>query len=326
MTGQDRNTDGTDFLDFPGAKRLVAAGKVAPPSADAVAAALAAVRSAAADRAEEEGPAVELEREPMATVVPVRTWRRHLPALVSAAAVVTIALGVAFQPSQGSETTQVSPAAERTGTAPYWKVRTFQWNRSVEKSPRPDESHETVWLSRSGSREQRGDGPVRDYSLQDMGGTFYMVCGKPVFWDELRKLPTDPEALRDRLVGKATGESAAEGLFSGIEDLLTRSPAEPRLRAALFEVLTRIPGVRVTERVKDSTGRAGTAVELDTGTWRRQLIVDTGALHVLEAVDTARNDGLSWGTQKLRAGDVLHRTTYLSVGPAWEAPKPVPRT
>ncbi|MEV4872456.1 hypothetical protein [Streptomyces syringium] len=135
-----------------------------------------------------------------------------------------------------------------------------------------------------------------------------------------------PGALRNRLVGKATGESAAEGLFSGIEDLLTRSPAEPRLRAALFKVLTRIPGARVTERVKDSTGRAGTAVELDAGTWRRQLIVDTGSLHLLEAVDTARNDALKWGTQKLRAGDLLHRTTNPSVGPAWEASKPLPRT
>ncbi len=103
------------------------------------------------------------------------------------------------------------------------------------------------------------------------------------------------------------------------------SPAEPRLRAALFEVLKRIPGARVTEHVKDSTGREGAAVDLDAGTWRKRLIIDTGTFHTLEAVDTARNDGLKWGKRELRAGDLLMRTTYLSVGPAWEAPKPVPR-
>ncbi|GHG79185.1 hypothetical protein GCM10018779_59860 [Streptomyces griseocarneus] len=308
-----------------------AAGKVAPPSADVVAAALAAVRSAAAGQADGEGPALELEREPLAEVVPVRTWRRRLPVLVSAAAVVAVALGVALQPwSDSGNGHGSSPAAERTavqertGTAPYWKVRTFQWNRSSEKDRR-DESYETVWLSRNDKRGQFGDGPVREYSEAGMAGTAFWIGRNPIMWDELEKLPTDPDALRARLLGKATGESAEEGLFSGIEDLLARSPAEPRLRAALFKVLTGIPGARVTEQVKDSTGRPGTAVDLDADTWRLRLIIDTGTFHALEMVTTARNDGLSWGTQKLRAGDPLLRTTYLSVGPAWEAPNPSPR-
>ncbi|MBB5935448.1 hypothetical protein [Streptomyces zagrosensis] len=326
MTGQDRNTNSADFLDFPGAGRLRAAGKVAPPSADAVATALAAVRSAAS-QAREDGPAVELEREPVAAIVPVRTWRRHLPVLVSAAAVVAIALGIAFQPWSGSENVQGSPAAEeRAGTAPYWKVRTLQWNRSIDKTKRPDETYETVWVSRSGTRGKPGNHPVQDYSQKDMGGTAYVIGDHPVMWDDLKKLPTEPVALRARLVGKTTGESAAEGLFDGVEELLTRSPAEPRLRAALFKVLTGIPGARVTERVKDSTGRAGTAVELDADTWRRQLIVDTRAFHVLESRDTARNDGLPWGNWQLRAGDLLHRTTYLSMGPVWTAPELDPLT
>ncbi|MBB5119481.1 hypothetical protein AF335_28760 [Streptomyces eurocidicus] len=324
MTGQQDMND-RDLLDFPGARRLKAAGKVAPPSADAVAAALAAVRAAAAGQTEEAGPAVEweLEREPVAAVVPVRTWRRRLPVLVSAAAVAAIALGVAFQPWSGSGDAQVSPAAgpaaasERTGAAPYWKVRIHHWGRSTEGR---DESYETVWLGRSGTRGQFGDGPVREYTPVEMAGTAYVINRNPIMWDELKKLPTDPAALRARLVGKATGEEAEEGLFDGVEELLARSPAEPELRAALFEVLTGIPGVRVTERVKDSTGRAGTAVDMDAGTWHRRLIIDTGAFHTLESVDTARNDGLKWGTQELRAGDLLHRTTYLSVGPVREAP------
>ncbi|KJY42175.1 hypothetical protein VR41_08900 [Streptomyces sp. NRRL B-1568] len=329
MTGQQDMND-RNLLDFPGARRLRAAGKVAPPSADAVAAALAAVRSAAG-RAEEDGPAVELAWEPVAAVVPMPTWRRRLPVLASVAAVVAVALGVASQPWSDSGAVQgSSPAAQRTvreqtGTAPYWKVRTSEWSRSSKGARQSDGAYKTEWLSRSDTRGQSGDGPVQYYSM-DTAGTAYRICGEPVLWDELEKLPTDPEALRDRLAGKATGESAAEGLFNGIEELLARSPAEPQLRAALFKVLSGIPGARVTERVKDSNGRAGTAVDLDADTWRLRLIIDTGAFHVLESVTTARNDGLKWGTEKLRAGDLLLRTTYLSIGPAWEAPKPSPRT
>lgn len=330
MTGQQDMND-KDFLDFPGARRLKAAGKVAPPSADAVAAALAAVRSAAGREEKAEGTAVELEWEPAAAVVPVRTWRRRLPVLASAAAVAAVVLGVALQPWQDSADTRgSSPAAstmprEQTGTAPYWKVRTSEWSRGSEGTQRPDGAYKTEWLSRSDTRGQSGDGPVQLYSV-DIAGTAYKICGKPVLWDGLGKLPTDPDALRDLLVGEATGEEAAEGLFNGIEELLARSPAEPRLRAALFKVLTGIPGARVTERVQDSTGRAGTAVDLDVDTWRERLIIDPGTFHVLEAANTARDDGLKWGTQRLRAGDLLMRTTYLSVGPAWDAPKPDPRT
>ncbi|MEX2982276.1 CU044_5270 family protein [Streptomyces sp. C36] len=326
MTGQQDMND-RDLLDFPGARRLKAAGKVAPPSADAVAAALAAVRQAAAGQADGNGggPAIELEREPVVAVIPMRTWRRRLPVLASVAAVVAVALGVASQPWSGSENGHgSSPAAERTGEAPYWKVRTFQWNRSSEKDRR-DESYETVWLSRNDKRGQFGDGPVREHSEPGIAGTAFWIDRNPIMWDELKKLPTDPAALRARLLGKATGESAEEGLFNGIEELLARSPAEPRLRAALFKVLTGIPGARVTEQVKDSTGRPGTAVDLDADTWRLRLIIDTGTFHTLEAATTARNDDLKWGTQKLRAGDLLLRTTYLSVGPAWEAPTPSPR-
>ncbi|WP_217196565.1 hypothetical protein [Streptomyces buecherae] len=343
MTGQDTHTDDGALLDFPGAGRLRAAGRVAPPSADVVAAALAAVRSAAdptagaeqatgagqaevahqadgASRVEALDPLIGLEREPAAEIVPARTWRRRLPVLVSAAAVAAIALGATFQPWSDSNGERVSPAAERTGTAPYWEVRTLQWNRTLDRDDRPDESHETIWVSRSGTRGKPSNGLVQDYTREDMGGTVWVICGKPVGWDELRKLPTDPAALRSRLVGKATGDSVPEELFDGMEDLLARSPAEPKLRAALFEVLTGIPGARVTEGVKDSTGRAGTVVELDADTWRRQLIVDTKTFHVLEAVNRARNDGLAWGSEKLRSGDVIHRTTYLSVGPAWQQP------
>ncbi|KNB51762.1 hypothetical protein [Streptomyces caatingaensis] len=330
MTGQqDRNDE--DVLAFPGARRLRAAGEVAPPSADVVAAALAAVRRAAAGPEEDADGGVELVREPAAAAVPVRKWRRRLPVLVSAAAVVAVALGVTVQPWSGSGGGHGSPAAGRTAVrervepAPYWKVRTVTWSWAVGKGEGPRKTYETLWFGRDKALQQMGDGTVLetgDFSTETRQMA-YDVPGKPVTWDDVGKLPTDPAALRKRLVGSAGGDTAEEGLFNGIAALLARSPAEPPVRAALFEVLTRIPGVRVTERVKDSTGRAGTAVEMDLkgDDWRRRLVVDPGTFHVLETSDTAWR-ARPWGAGRIRAGDPGERVTYLSTGPARTVPPP----
>ncbi|MBH1934923.1 hypothetical protein I5Q34_11665 [Streptomyces sp. AV19] len=327
MTGNEM-----DALDFPGADRLRAAGRVAPPSPDVVAAALAAVRSAAGGPREDAVEEVELEREPVAAVVPVRTWRRRLPVLVSAAAVVVVALGVAFQPwadsggVQGSPATERTAVRERTGPAPYWKVRTMTWQPASETGKGPQKSYRTLWFGRNKALVQEDDGTVvetGDFSSETQQMA-YDLPGKSLDWDDVGKLPTDPVALRSLLAGNDTGEFARDGLFDGIAELLARSPAEPPVRAALFKILTRIPGVRVTEGAKDSTGRAGTAVELDTAfDWRSRLVVDTRTFHMLETSNAARGSR-EWAGVRLRAGDVAERTTYLSTGPAWEVPKPSP--
>ncbi|GAA2931288.1 hypothetical protein GCM10020221_28850 [Streptomyces thioluteus] len=326
MTGNEK-----DALDFPGADRLRAAGRVAPPSPDVIAAALAAVRQAAAGPGEENAvESVELEREPVAEIVPVRKWRRRMPVLVSAAAVVAVALGVAFQPwsdsggVQGSPATQRTAVRERAGTAPYWKVRTFHYERAFHEGKAANNYEQTEWLSRGGQRIRTGpDGPVRELPISEP--MTFKVCEQLFTWDELGKLPTDPAALRSRLVGKATGADARQGLFNGIEELLAGSPAGLPLRKALFKVLTDVPGVRVTAGVKsDMTARVGTAVEIEWDGWRRRVIVETDTFHVVESRDTARGNSQIWGTVKLRDGEVATQTSYIEIAPAWEAPKPSP--
>ncbi|MDX3850185.1 hypothetical protein [Streptomyces sp. AK02-01A] len=310
MTGTRH--DRAALLDFDGADRLRAAAETAPPSPAAVGAALAAVRAAAA---REDGVVVVAHR-------PVHRTRRFL---VSAATVAAVAVGAAVYPTLGfggrAPTTAdaasflhevADSAADRPASqAPYWKVTAssaipFTGKRTVSR---------VSWLSRTGMVTRTGDGPAFDFPA-GKGKDALMswdVVGKAVTWDDLRTLPTDPAALQARLLGGATGPVAQDALFNGIDALLSRAPAGPRLRAALYEVLAGIPGVRLAGEVKDSTGRDGTAVELDNGDRRSRLVISPATTQLLETEVLVR------GGEK--DGDLVSRTTYLSAEPAWDAPR-----
>ncbi|WP_328671060.1 hypothetical protein [Streptomyces sp. NBC_00328] len=66
-------------------------------------------------------------------------------------------------------------------------------------------------------------------------------------------------------------------LFNGIDALPSRAPSSPELRAALYEVLAGIPGIRLRGPAKDAAGRTGTAVELDGDDRRGRLVIAPGA-------------------------------------------------
>ena len=111
--------------------------------------------------------------------------------------------------------------------------------------------------------------------------------------DRLR-LPSDPDALYERLYERARGHSEGtyRQMFTLVGDAL-RDPAAttPRQRAALYEVAARIPGVELVGSVRDRSGRDGIAVAMRNepdGT-RDTLIFDpqTGALLGEEKVGLA---------------------------------------
>ncbi|MFD6725488.1 CU044_5270 family protein [Streptomyces sp. NPDC060131] len=334
-----------DVLDFPGADRLRAAADVAPPSPEAVGAALTAIRAAAANSG---------------TVVPLaaRPPRRVRRILVSAAAVAAIAAGVAVYPVIGvgssppaAEANAVgflhsmadTAGAESVSNAPYWKVE----RRTSVTSPVPGRVYPTEtateWLGRdSWLSAPSGSGEVMEFqglangwtssdsvlrhtghrvaqpgrheqtSWRVGGFSSRPVIGEFITWDELKALPTEPEALRAELLGDAAGPEAEQDLFNGIDALLSNAPAGPRLRAALYEVLAGIPDVRLAGDVKDSAGRDGTAVELTRGHGSSRLIIDPRTARLLEATSVLR------AGPKGDAGKV--RRTYLSAGPAENAP------
>jgi hypothetical protein len=98
---------------------------------------------------------------------------------------------------------------------------------------------------------------------------------------DLQSLPTDPEALfesiRDRAEGTGVGDVGAEMLVI-VGDLLRETVAPPELRAALYEVAARIPGIELVGQVTDPAGRRGVAVAVESdysgALTRQELIFD----------------------------------------------------
>jgi hypothetical protein len=91
---------------------------------------------------------------------------------------------------------------------------------------------------------------------------------------EVLALPSDPQALRERLEGRDIVVTAAAGQLLG-------SALTPRaVKSALFAVLRRLPGARLAGAETDPTGRTGVGVEFDDAAWKTLFLFDrdTGAL------------------------------------------------
>ncbi|MFE4703297.1 hypothetical protein ACFRIC_40150 [Streptomyces sp. NPDC056738] len=310
MTHEEQDTY---VLDFPGATALKNAGRTEPPDPAVLTAAHALLRQAMAADTEHAVPATPAT----AIVVTPRFGRRRL--LACAAAVAAVAAGVAILPvvDVGSEPAASVSAADlfnsmadraASGTqrnTPYWKTTVKTW---VEG----DRTHtDEYYLSRNALviKTQNGRTVAKK---GPRGGTSWSVGNRQVSWDNLDKLPTRPDALRRLLSAGAQGASAAEQTVRQSGELLTNSPASPRLRAALYRVLADTPGAEVTERVKDGAGRIGTEISWK---WSKNFahsphdpkwIVRPSDGQLLEIYHVRDDD----------AAHVTERDTYLYVGPA----------
>ncbi|WP_326724506.1 MULTISPECIES: CU044_5270 family protein [unclassified Streptomyces] len=301
-----------DVLDFPGAETLEAAGRVDPPSPSAVAAARAAVREAVA--------------RDTAAVPRQRRGRVRRRSAVAALAVAAVTAAVLVYPTLsvdgGSPAASANAAAflqhvadtaagesKPATDAPYWKVRA----RYTHPRAKPD--IQTSWFSRTAVILEQGPGRRDSGACRDgfcyfpePRGMVWTIGKTKLTWDELGKLPTDPAALKARLLGDSAGNTATTGnLYNSIVQLLATAPSSPQLRAALFEILAGMDGVRLVGPAKDSAGRQGTAVEWQGPELYHRLIVDPDTSDVLEHQQKGSATGGAW-----------LGTTYLSVGPAWK--------
>ena len=99
-------------------------------------------------------------------------------------------------------------------------------------------------------------------------------------YGQLQKLPADPDRLA-RLVrrqavpsSQASDPSSANPLpyeeFQVVGDIMRASPLRPRVRAAFYTILSRLPGVELVGRVRDPLGREGSR-------WRSRVVRGTSA-------------------------------------------------
>ncbi|MET8004503.1 hypothetical protein [Nonomuraea glycinis] len=116
-------------------------------------------------------------------------------------------------------------------------------------------------------------------------------------YDEVQRLPSDPGRLKDWLTkaGQVSRENDIPGwLRYTLPELLHDVPAPKEVRAAAYQALLTLPGIRAGGDAKDALGRSGAAVLIDTGqkdSAKIRLIVDTGRMVLLSRDQTVRFDG-----------------------------------
>jgi hypothetical protein len=89
----------------------------------------------------------------------------------------------------------------------------------------------------------------------------------------------------------------AVAVFNRVGELLSRSDAPPALRAALYRVASRLPGVELIGETTDPEGRAGVAVGMtyeESGSAVRVLMVFEPDTSVLLAQERILLEPASW--------------------------------
>lgn len=169
-----------------------------------------------------------------------------------------------------------------------------------------------VWIE--GSEEQaREDGTSIDpldsgVTLQAKApcGNFYGPgpCPRPGSWQDptpafLAELPRDPAQLYARLQADAPDNSRGPAeLLVYAADALRTGLVPADLRAALYQTLTRLDGIELTDRAANLDGRIGTSIGIDDGQFRQDIIIDptTGLFIGEREVLTDDLDGAPEGT------------------------------
>jgi hypothetical protein len=167
----------------------------------------------------------------------------------------------------------------------------------------PDQRTEEIWAGTDHSGRLRatfrtqipgtGPGEPEVHTSSTMHPAGFLA------YDDLSGLPTDPEALEQRIVDGKIPETLPSvqttfgvlydnpaTTFDVARDLLnSQRYAPPQVRKALYEVIARQPGVELLGEVTDPVGRPGTAVAVTTEGIRRELIFDPGTSALLAQRD-----------------------------------------
>lgn len=130
-------------------------------------------------------------------------------------------------------------------------------------------------------------------------------------YGEMLALPTDAGALtkRVRKAAGTAGPSPREEMFTIVGDVLRESPAPPALRAALYRVTARIPGIELVGQTRDGLGRPALAVALTAQGTRHELLFDPRTSRLLEERDVVVSDPPG-SKLHLKPGFVEGETTY----------------
>jgi hypothetical protein len=128
--------------------------------------------------------------------------------------------------------------------------------------PRPGQFYYSKWTSKGGATEESWlsvDGSAPALVRRDGGEPVPQPCPKACRPAYDPALPTDTDAMLAYLRKVTSGDNLI-GLAKFAAAMMRNNYLRPPVRAALFQALGKIEGVRVEAGVTDAAGRAGVGV------------------------------------------------------------------
>jgi hypothetical protein len=218
--------------------------------------------------------------------------------------------------------------------AVWWRYAGFGTHPYVVRSIQED------WLSRAGEGRSRyhvvslsGAGVSRrlpltrsqDMQLRRTQLRPFILSSVPeilVSYDQLRRLPTDPARLSaalDRIAARYhvnrlfPQHDIRTAIRFEMLRQLAEAPTSASLRAALYRVLARTPGLHLLGRTRDSAGRYGMGVAANVGPVDLELILDPRTGELLQTSRTLLHRSSEFADGKQPPG-LVNRATYLATG------------
>ncbi|GAA2168877.1 CU044_5270 family protein [Actinomadura napierensis] len=204
-------------------------------------------------------------------------------AALAAAVAITVAQVVAPE-GHGAGTIAAAEvlrdAAATARSAPPIRTGAYSYTRELVVHPGVDDRQcKETWLRRDGSVVASGTGAEPPGGRCDPKDPAHWAPTLEPGHDDrrphadVRTLPTDPSALRERLYSDAAHGRGQNRDNTGPRDQLVferigrllRMTIPPELRAALFQTLATIPGVDAVRGEKDALGRPGIALARSFG-------------------------------------------------------------
>jgi hypothetical protein len=216
------------------------------------------------------------------------------------------------------------PAAAVPGPGHYLYVETIEGQRNSGTASRPDTSGicvqtVQVWAAPDGSGREVASapaGPCSDGVIPSQTFPKGQEIDLTVY-PRAADLPTGPAALEQFIARHFNGgheDAAAAFEFAGT---FLQSGASPRVRAALYRMIQRLPGIELLGPMTDRLGRHGIGVGLTGHGVRNVLIFDPATSAVLEREGVAVEPSqihVPPGAPQFVAGELINYTVYKASG------------
>ncbi|MDX3105631.1 hypothetical protein [Nonomuraea angiospora] len=147
--------------------------------------------------------------------------------------------------------------------------------------------------------------PAKGHVTPVRGDNTFFLAGQRLTYDEVQRLPANPDALKSWLaqaarVSGAPASAVDRNVTSALPSLLHDLPAPKEVRAAAYQALLTMPGVSSRGKSVDGAGRTGAALSIDHQQAGQKddsikvttdLVVETGTMLLLSQSQTTLKDG-----------------------------------